>query len=60
MAQAYFPGAPAVASPSPLKQSFMEDKQLRVDDVQEAYIQQKDKWVFEISYQNYAKPRLGW
>ena len=49
MAQSYFPSRIA----SPVKEAFHEsvfaglhgDRQLKVDDVQEAYIESKDGWV---------------
>lgn len=44
MSQSYFPTSARTTSPSPLKDSgLVGEKQFKVEDVQEAYIEQKDR-----------------
>lgn len=48
MAQAYYPGSGQTASPLPIKESPSEgfsgsEKLMKVEDVQEAYIEHKDR-----------------
>lgn len=51
MAQAYFPSS-VTTSPQPNQESGFSglsssEKQFRVEDVQEAYVDQKDRWVLK-------------
>ena len=59
MAQTYYPSRIA----SPVKQAFHEsvfgglhgDKQLNVEDVEEAYVESKDRWVVVWGYLTISK-----
>jgi mitofusin len=55
MAQAYYPNAGQAASPLPIKESSFEglhgsEKLLKVEEVQEAYIEHKDRCVHRLKY----------
>lgn len=44
MSQSYFPSQAKVASPLPMEASTSGEKHLKVEDVQGAYIEQKDRY----------------